>query len=77
MWIFGIFFFFASSSFEIKRKKTGENSNTVWKVSVCIELYELIGSFSPSFEAESINIFLCVRCHFVKLSENWSIWLSR
>lgn len=46
-------------------------------MSACIELYELIGSFTPSFEAESINIFLCVRCHFVKLSENWSIWLSR
>lgn len=76
MWIFGIFFFFASSTFEIK-KKTGENSNTVWKVSGCIELHELIGSFTPCFEAESINIFICVRCHFVKLSENWSIWLSR
>lgn len=31
MWIFGIFFFFASYSFEIKK---GVNSNTVWKVSV-------------------------------------------
>lgn len=72
MWIFGIFFFFASYSFEIKK---GVNSNTVWKVS--IELYELIDSFTPSYHGESINIFLCVFCHFVELSENWSIWLSR
>lgn len=57
MWIFGIFFFFASSSFEIKRKKTGENSNTVWKVSVCIELYELIGSFRQVLKQNQLTFF--------------------
>lgn len=73
MWIFGIFFFFASYSFEIKKRSKFEHCLE----GVCIELYELIDSFTPSYHGESINIFLCVFCHFVELSENWSIWLSR